>query len=346
MDKGIYFSEEDLVNLLSSKNKIFFQKTLALTKRFFLKKVFLRGLIEFSNICEKNCYYCGLRKENKKTRYCMTEREIINTALWAYNNRYGSIMLQSGEVNSSSRIAFIIKIIKKIKKQTKNKLGIALCLGELRKETYLDFFKAGAHRYLLRIETSNPQLYQKLHPANHSYENRIKCLEILKSTGYQTGTGIIIGIHGQTITDLAKDLLFFKKIDIDMIGMGPYIPHPETPLFKKTVSLNGFSLCLKMIVLIRLMMPDINIAATTAMQASHPKGIELAIQAGANVIMPIVTPLKYCKDYSLYLDKPCIDETSSTFLNYLTKRMQVIGRELAFDQWGDPLHYYKRQKIC
>ena len=276
-------------------------------------KTYFRGLIEMSNSCVKDCYYCGIRKSNTNAkRYNLNDNEILEAAKFAYESNYASIVIQAGEISAESFTVRIENLLKEIKKLSNNQLGITLSLGEQSLEVYQRWFNAGAHRYLLRIETTNPNLYSKLHPTDHSFENRVKCLQNLRKAGFQVGTGVMIGLPWQTIEDLANDLWFMKTFDIDMVGMGPYIEHSETPLFKTSAELwpiqQRFDVALKMIAVLRILMKDINIAAATALQAIDPLGREKAVKVGANVIMPNITPGFYRNDYDLYENKPCIDE--------------------------------------
>ncbi len=313
--------------------------------------VHLRGLIELSNFCRKNCYYCGIRRDNKAIRrYRLTEEEIINSARYAYENGMGSIVLQAGENTSNEFIEFIEKIIKKIKKDTRGNLGITLSLGEQNEETYIRWREAGAHRYLLRIETSDPILYKQLHPTDscHDYEERLTCLHILKKIDYQVGTGVMIGLPFQTMEHLAKDLLFMHQLDIDMCGMGPYIEHAQTPLYELKNQLipiqERFLLSLKMIALLRILMPNINIAATTALQAIDPMGREKAIRIGANIIMPNITPASYRANYLLYENKPCIDENAEDCLECIEARLSMINHKVGRYEWGDSRYYILRKE--
>lgn len=309
------------------------------------KRVALRGLIEFSNICGKNCYYCGIRGGNDKVaRYHMTEDEIIDAARWAQEAKYGSIVLQSGEVANEANTAFVERVVRRLHEAFGDTLGITLCLGEQSEETYRRWHAAGAHRYLLRIESSNPELYAKLHPANHSWQARVDCLRTLKRLGFITGSGVMIGVPGQTLEDLAGDIAFFAQEDLDMIGMGPYIPHPDTPLgtgleMTPEWKRRQVDLGCRMIAVARLALKDVNIAATTALQALDPQGREKGLLAGANVVMPNVTPLKYRGDYKLYSDKPCLDENSDLCRGCLERRVKSIGEEIAWSERNDPLHY-------
>lgn len=312
------------------------------------RKVYLRGLIEVSNICEKDCYYCGIRRSNQNLdRYMLTEDEIIDAAVWAHKNKYGSIVIQAGERKDNYFTDFICGALLKIKDATGGELGITLSLGEQTEEVYRKWFNAGAHRYLLRIETSNRELYRKLHPGDHSFDERVNCLRLLKNVGYQLGTGVMMGLPGQTLENLADDIVFFKDTGADMIGMGPYIPHHDTPLAASSDSLDEIkeaqlNLGLKMIAVVRIYLQDVNIAATTALQALKHDGRELGLKAGANVIMPNLTDTKYRSKYKLYDNKPCLDENASMCRDCLKTRIESIGEEIAYGEWGDPLHFFKK----
>jgi biotin synthase len=264
--------------------------------------------------------------------------------VWAYEQGYGSIVLQSGERIDSDFVDLIERLLGDIKKRTEGKLGITLSLGEQSYETFKRWFLAGAHRYLLRIETSNEELYGKLHPRESTYKDRLQCLDLLRKIGYQVGTGVMIGLPFQTCEDLADDILFFEKQDIDMIGMGPYIVHKDTPLaFKENNTADhNFILGLKMIALTRIYLKDVNIAATTALQALDPIGREKGLQAGANIIMPNITPVEHRGNYLLYEEKPCLDENASMCRNCLENRISSIGEKVGFGQWGDSPHFFKR----
>jgi len=307
------------------------------------KRVALRGLVEFSNICAKDCLYCGIRRSNAKVaRYRMTEDEIVESATWAAENRYGSVVLQSGEVATEANTAFVERVLARIHARFGDSLGITLSLGEQTRETYKRWKDAGAHRYLLRIETSNSELYSRIHPAGHSWETRLGCLRTLKDLGYIIGTGVMIGLPGQTEEDLERDIDFFMGEDVDMIGMGPYLVHPDTPLAavaQATDRKRLLELTLRMIAATRLSISKANIASTTALQAIDPEGREKGLLAGANVIMPNVTPVKYRSDYLLYPGKPCTGEESELCRSCLERRVRSIGEEIAWGERGDPLHF-------
>jgi biotin synthase len=345
-------NKEQIIDLLKSKDE---ERTALLKKSQQVKndvlgnKVYFRGLIEFSNICSKDCLYCGIRKSNYNVmRYEATDEEILEACTFAWENKFASVVLQSGEISSPIFVKRVDCLLKKIKQVSNNELGITLSCGEQSRETYLRWKESGAHRYLLRIESSNRDLYYKIHPNNdrHSFERRLEALQFLKETGYQVGTGVMVGLPFQTYNDLANDLLFFKELDIDMCGMGPYIEHEDTPLFDHRGLLmpkqERFDLTLNMIAVLRLLMPDINMAAATALQAIDPAGREKALVVGANVIMPNLTPTAYRKDYELYEDKPCLDEDKELCRNCLEARIEMSGNEIGFGEWGDSKHFYKR----
>lgn len=349
-----YFNKEDLVQLLQTtgeNRKLLLKKAQHVKEKTVGKKVYFRGLIEFSNVCSKDCLYCGIRKSNKNVvRYNATDAEILDACRFAWENRFGSVVLQSGEIATAAFINRMDKLLKAIKKLSNNELGITLSCGEQTRDTYQRWFDSGAHRYLLRIEASNRELYYKIHPntETHSFEKRIEALQFLRETGYQVGTGVMIGLPFQTYEDLADDLLFFKEIDIDMCGMGPYIEHEHTPLYEFRNQLKTkqerFDLALNMIAVLRLLMPDINIAAATALQAIDSAGREKALTIGANVIMPNLTPCDYRKEYLLYEDKPCLDEDAELCRNCLEARIEMSGSEIGYNEWGDSKHFQNRKK--
>jgi biotin synthase len=315
-------------------------------------KVYFRGLVEFSNICAKDCLYCGIRKGNDKVlRYDVSDDEILESCRFAWENRFASVVLQSGELSSPAFVNRVDALLKKIKQLSNGELGVTLSCGEQSLDTYRRWFESGAHRYLLRIESATRELYYKIHPENasHSFENRIEALGSLKTAGYQVGTGVMIGLPFQTYEHLADDLLFFKKLDIDMCGMGPYIEHEDTPLYQHRHLLKTkqerFDLALNMIAVLRLLMPDINIAAATALQAIDPAGREKALAVGANVIMPNLTPTAYREEYQLYENKPCLDEDAELCRNCLEARIHMAGSEIGYNEWGDSKHFSKRKRM-
>lgn len=313
-------------------------------------KVNLRGLVEVSNICRKDCFYCGIRRGNPKVRrFAMCREEILEGARLAAEFRYGSVVLQAGERSDPEWIDFIEEAVREIKAIDGGSLGITLSLGEQSRETYRRWFEAGAHRYLLRIESSDPELYAKLHPADHSYEERVAALGLLRETGYQVGTGVMVGLPGQTVENLVHDIEFFKRLDVDMIGMGPYIVHHDTPLGQRFPEAGSdakrqLEAGLKMIAVTRLHLRSVNIASTTALQALAPDGRELGLLAGANVIMPNVGDLAYRKGYLLYENKPGTDENADSARVRLERAVAAIGESIAYGEWGDSPHFAARRK--
>ena len=351
LDKD-YFTHEEIVRLLTSENEdrsALFARSSKVKEENVGNIVYFRGLIEFSNICGKNCFYCGIRKGNKKAnRYNLTDDEILEAARFAFESNYGSVVLQGGELEGEAFTLRIERLLKRIKELSDGRLGITLSVGEQTRDVYRRWFAAGAHRYLLRIESSDRELYYKIHPRDekHSFERRLQALYDLRDTGYQVGTGVMIGLPFQTPDHLACDLLFMKALDIDMCGMGPYIEHTDTPLWEYRDQLlpleARFDLALKMIAVLRLMMKTINIASATALQAIDPIGREKALKIGANIIMPNITPGVYRDDYKLYENKPCTDEEAADCKNCLEARIHLSGNKIGYDQWGDSIHFKQR----
>jgi biotin synthase len=344
------FSRDDIIALLSVNNPSDIELIRAKAESILLdkcgNKVSYRGLIEFSNVCACDCFYCGIRKSNGAVnRYTLPEEEIVAAAQWAARQGYGSVVLQSGERGDPAFVDFLEDVIIKIKSSTVSEklphgAGITLSVGEQTPEAYERFYKAGAHRYLLRIEASDPKLFASIHPAEQRQERRIECLKILRKIGFQVGTGVMIGIPTQTVENLADDVLFFREMDIDMIGMGPYIVHKSTPMGVYEGYYNEsrdkiFQMSLLMIAVCRIVLGDVNIASTTALQAMKDDGREQGLRYGANVIMPQTTPAGVRHDYLLYEGKPCLDEDAARCRVCLEERVRSVGREVAVDEWGD-----------
>ncbi len=347
------YSKEEIINILSEENLDNIDKLHKDAYRAKLNTigntVYFRGLIEISNICKKDCYYCGIRASNNICRYELSKEEVLESVKFAIDSGYGSIVIQGGERADNNFIEKISSLIRDIKKLDTPPLGITLSLGEQSLEVYKEWYKAGAHRYLLRIESSNPQLYSRIHPSDHLFVDRIIALENLKKVGYQVGSGIMIGLPFQTIEDLANDLLFLKEIDIDMCGMGPYLLHRDTPMYEYSQDLlspeKRLELTLKMIAILRLIMPDINIAATTALQVIDKMAREKAILAGANIIMPNMTDGGVRKNYQIYENKPNINEDAIISCTKLEENLKTLGIPFAKGEWGDSLHFKNRRLL-
>lgn len=303
--------------------------------QFVGNQIHLRGLIEFSNICKNNCCYCGLRKDNHNLkRYRLSKKDILEAAQWGKKIGLKTIVLQSGEdlFFSPEVMSDIIHDIKALG------LALTLSIGEKSKEEYLAYRQAGADRYLIRIETTDKDLYQKLDP-DMSWEERKKCLENIRTVGMEVGSGCLVGLPEQSISSLADDILFFKQIDADMIGIGPFIPHLDTPL--KNAQGGTFLLALKVMALTRLLLPDINIPATTAMETLKPNGQIKALQAGANVIMPNITQSLYRNFYQLYPGKSETNCAGDNLITELEKKFATIGRSIS-QGFGESPHFLAR----
>ena len=344
-------------------------------------QVYFRGLIEISNKCRKNCLYCGIRSGNCAVqRYEMTDEQVLKEAQFALDARYGSIAIQGGERSDSAFIERITQLLHQIRRLqpggggvpgvSENQLGITLSLGEQHREVYREWKSAGAGRYLLRIEASDKDLYNKLHPfdKHHSYDTRVQALEDLKGEGYLLGSGIMIGLPFQTASHLDADLQFLKNMQVDMVGMGPYIPHKDTPLGKiveywktgvfpaaDTASLPELQqlaslprgdfwnlsneellqLSIDMVARLRILMPHINIAATTALQVLHPDGREMALMAGANVIMPNMTETSLRGNYSLYEGKQGVADDAASTRDKLLDNLTKLNIPVGWDKRGD-----------
>lgn len=304
-------------------------------------EIYLRGLIEIGNICARQCAYCGLRADNRKlSRYRMSVEEILQCARLAVEFGYGTVVLQSGEDNGFST-GMILEIIRRIKSETN--LAITLSVGERSEKELAQWREAGADRYLLRFETSNKELFEKIHPSLiQKKSDRIKMLWALKKLGYEVGSGFMIGIPGQTWNDLLNDILLLRELDLDMIGIGPFIPHPETPLGKNKILFDDQVpstelMTYKVFALARLVCPKANIPSTTALATLNPaRGHELALSRGANVIMPNITPAHYRERYQLYPNKAFADAISVESRRVLKDRIHSIGRKIGVGQGTSP----------
>jgi len=308
--------------------------------------VHLRGLVEFSNRCRRSCAYCGLRAPNNAlARYRMSETEILDSARRAVSLGYGTVVLQSGEEDDLDP-GWMAKLICEIKRETP--LAVTLSLGE-RTESELALWRdAGADRYLLRFETSNRRLYDRIHPGLPGVtSDRFTILRTLKRLGYETGSGVLVGLPGQTYEDLAEDILWFERLDLDMVGLGPYIPHPATPMadgrrFPPAAGdaqvANNEEMACKALALTRLLRPLANIPGTTALATISQRGRETGLERGANVIMPNVTPLKYRRLYEIYPAKACLAEDGD-FDSLLKTTITRMGRKVATGR-GDSLNMH------
>ncbi len=320
--------ETNLDSLLNAANKV--------RQEYVGDEIHLRGLIEFSNFCKNNCLYCGLRRDNKNLpRYRMDEENIISLAAHAKEMGLHTVVLQSGEDLhfNTERMCRIVRGIKELG------LALTLSIGEKTKEEYAAYKQAGADRYLIRIETTDKKLYADNDPGMN-WEERAQCIRNLKALGYELGSGCLVGLPNQSLASLADDILFFKEVDCDMVGIGPFIPHPDTPL--KNAGGKKLNLSLKVMALTRLLLPDINIPATTAMETLAPDGQTKALNGGANVIMPNVTLTDYRKFYQLYPGKTTTGYTPDASLQKVIDKIQSLGRTVGLG-YGQSPHWLKEQ---
>ena len=317
---------EELVQLLSIPDEqlpLLMQAADEVRKNSVGDEVHLRGIIEFSNYCRQQCCYCGLRAGHSTAgRYRLTYEQILDTAEAAAKTGYRTLVLQSGEDPAISA-AFVADITREIKKLD---VAVTLSCGERSYEVYKLWRQAGADRYLIKQETADPALYKSIRPG-HTLTERLQCQKWLKELGYQLGSGCMIGLPGQNIQTLARDLQLMKELQADMSGMGPFIPHPETPLRFGTTG--SISMTLKMLATARLYMPWILLPATTALASLHPEGRELALRAGANVIMPNVTPEAVRSLYQIYPGKLNTEDNMKDYYNRIRTMIESEGRTVA-----------------
>lgn len=342
-------NRDKIINWLREENparlEILWQAADTCRKRHVGDDVHLRGLIEISNHCVRSCEYCGIRFDNRNiTRYRMTNDEIFESVMRAVEFGYGTVVLQAGEDLGLLKENIAV-LVTRIKKETP--LAVTLSLGERDIDELTYWRDAGVDRYLLRFETSNQKLYEKIHPPRPNKTKSISRIELLreiKRLGYETGSGVLIGIPGQSYDDLARDLELFKELDLDMIGVGPFIPHPDTPLGNGSSNVsstlhsdsqvpNTELMAYKVVALTRLVCPRANIPSTTALATLNlSEGRELGLQRGANILMPNLTPQKYRVHYEIYPDKACLHETAEQYHNCLKLRIEAIGRKIGTGQ--------------
>lgn len=344
LEKQHILPKEEFIALLDGQSRelsaYLFAKADAVRRENYETDVYVRGLIEFTNYCKNDCYYCGIRRSNRNaSRYRLTEAEILECCQEGYELGFRTFVLQGGEdpVYTPERIE---KLVCSIKKSYPD-CAITLSVGEHDRATYQRWFDAGAERYLLRHETADEAHYRQLHPKELSLSHRKQCLWDLKSIGYQVGCGFMVGSPGQTSAQLAEDLLFIHELQPEMVGIGPFIPQHDTPFGKEKPGTLEQTLFL--LGIIRLMLPQVLLPATTALGTIHPKGRELGIQAGANVCMPNLSPVGVRKKYALYDNKICTGDEAAQCRSCLQARMQSIGYKVVVSR-GD--HRSRRSKSC
>ena len=321
-------NDEDIRRLLESDSSVdeyLFQRADYRRQEIYGRDVYLRGLIEFTNFCKNDCYYCGIRRGNRTLeRYRLTKEEILDCCNLGYGLGYRNFVLQGGE-DSYYTDRYLCEIIGAIHEKYPD-YAITLSIGERAKDSYQAFFNAGAVRYLLRHETADKTHYESLHPKEMSPDNRKKCLFELKEIGYQVGTGIMVGSPFQTTENIIEDIRFMQKLNPEMIGIGPYLTHPDTPF--SCYESGSLKLTLRLIAIFRLMFPHSLIPATTALGTIHPEGREMGLKAGANVVMPNLSPTKYRRLYTLYENKICTGEEAGRCRGCLERRVNNAGYKL------------------
>ena len=342
--EGQNLSEEGFAGLITGRDKeaaeVLARVATEKRRAVFGDKIFTRGLIEISSICKNNCLYCGIRRDNKDAeRYRLTKDEILACADEGYGLGFRTFVLQGGEDPAFSD-EYLCDIVSKIKENHPD-CAVTLSVGERSRESYKALFDAGADRYLLRHETADPAHYSKLHPKEMSFENRMKCLENLREIGYQVGCGFMVGSPGQTPRTLAKDLAFIHSFKPDMVGIGPFIPHHGTP-FKEEPA-GTAELTLFLLSVIRLILPEVLLPATTALGTIDPTGREKGILAGANVVMPNLSPVGVRKKYELYDNKICTGDESAQCVRCLELRLKTTGCTLAVDRGDSPASIKRKQ---
>ena len=325
-------NKTQIIDLLNNTDtKFLYEEANKIRKENLGDEIYLRGIIEFSNYCQKNCAYCGIRKENKNPeRYRILPAEIIEICKNLEKFKQTTVVLQSGEDPYFTK-KVIGDLISKIKETTK--LAITLSIGVRTFEELKFWQKKGLDRYLIRFETSNPALFKQVHP-DDNLEKRLNCIYDLKKLGIQAGSGFLIGLPNETIEELADDILFCTKLNLAMIGVGPFIPHPNTPLGQKK---NPFAaeIFFKTLAVLRILNPKAHIPATTAYDAIEPNGRNKALCLGANIFMPNSTPQKYRKNYLLYPGKPCVDENATDCAACVLLRINALNRKVG----TGPGHY-------
>lgn len=331
-------TKEEWITLIAGRtpelSKYLFSLAREERHRYYAHDVYVRGLIEFTNYCRNDCLYCGIRRSNANAnRYRLSAEQILTCCEEGYNLGFRTYVLQGGE-DGYYTDEKIIRLVREIKNRFPD-CAVTLSLGEKERDSYQAFFDAGADRYLLRHETYNHEHYARLHPPSLSAVHRQRCLWNLKEIGYQVGTGFMVGSPYQTPEHLAEDMLFIHELNPHMVGIGPFIPHHDTPFAGE--SAGTLEMTLYMLGLIRLMIPKVLLPSTTALGTIHPKGRELGILAGANVVMPNLSPTEVRKDYLLYDNKICTGDESAQCRSCLEQRMESIGYHIVTSR-GDSLN--------
>lgn len=343
---GQIWTKEEYINLLRYMDddeiaEQLSKEAVKIRKKYYGNKVYTRGLIEFTNYCKNDCYYCGIRRGNQEAIwYRLTKEQILDCCESGYQLGFRTFVLQGGEdpYFTDERMVDIISSIKKAYPQ----VALTLSIGEKSYVSYQKFRQAGADRYLLRHETANEEHYNKLHPEGMSLSNRKNCLFSLKELGYQVGAGFMVGSPWQTVETLADDLIFLRELQPHMVGIGPFVPHHNTKFADEKAGSVKHTLFLLSV--IRILLPKVLLPATTALGTMDPRGREKGILAGANVVMPNLSPVENRKNYDLYDNKICTGEEAAECRGCLQRRMESIGYEIVSDR-GDMYSFYEKKEI-
>ncbi len=337
-----HLEKDEYVALIENRESVrdyLFELSRSVRGKYYGKEVYIRGLIEFSSYCKNDCYYCGIRRSNKQAeRYRLSREQILDCCKTGYKLGFRTFVLQGGEDPYYSD-DMICDIVCSVKKEFPD-CAVTLSIGERSEESYRRYFESGADRYLLRHETADCEHYSKLHPLELSAKHRQDCLRILKKIGFQTGAGFMVGSPYQTAENLADDMLFLEELKPEMVGIGPFIPHHATPF--AAMPQGTTELTLFMLGLVRLVLPDVLLPATTALGTIHPNGRELALKAGANVVMPNLSPTDVRKKYLLYDNKICTGDESAQCRMCLQRRVESAGYEI-IESRGDHAAYNERK---
>jgi len=327
-EKLILCEDKETIEYLASKAR-------EVRESIYGKEVYLRGLIEFTNYCKNDCLYCGIRRSNKNAeRYRLTEEQILNCCEVGYKLGFRTFVLQGGE-DAYFNDDVLVPLIKEIKEKYPD-CALTLSIGEREKDSYQRLFDAGADRYLLRHETADKEHYESLHPAELSFDHRMQCLRDLKEIGYQVGCGMMIGSPYQTVKHLIKDLRFLQEFKPEMVGIGPFIPHHDTPFADRETG--SVDITLKLLSIIRIMLPEVLLPATTALGTADGLGREKGILAGANVVMPNLSPSDVRGKYLLYDNKICTGDEAAECIRCMTLRVQKVGYEVV-EKRGDHIRF-------
>lgn len=370
-------SKEELALLLQKHtpetDASLFRYANSITSSLFGDKVFVRALVEFSNVCQKNCHYCGIRKDMKGVRrYTMPDDELLALAKFAHDNKFTSLVLQSGELGTNTRVDWLASLTRRMLRETNDGLRIVVSVGELPRQAYQALFDAGARRTLTRIESSNPKLYARMHPRDHSWHERVEVLRMQNEIGFMMGTGVLVGVPHQRVEDLASDIHFLRDMNASMVGLGPWVETAGTPLgdpfiakmnavtqrlegrpwdksdLKKQHNEDLLHQVLRMYALTRIVCHDVNIAATTALEIICKTGRQQALRAGSNILMPNITPRKYRDGYEIYKTKAQVDGggVNSLLPVGVVDRVNALaaggGRRVAWGEVQDPLHHARK----